>query len=169
MAWTEPKTWEILEQLTAAKMNEQLRDNLNYLDSKTLAKVTQVANAPNQSTTSTSFVDVTNSSKTFTASVTGRALILVYINGSVADRNYGGLATHQIVDGGGSLLGNQYPAARLNGKNDPDNRIDTTLALASIMSVTKDTEYTVKLQWKVNQALGYVTNFWYVIVELLGA
>ncbi len=32
MAWTEPKTWEILEQLTAAKMNEQLRDNLAYLN-----------------------------------------------------------------------------------------------------------------------------------------
>lgn len=31
MAWTEPKTWEILEQLTAAKMNEQLRDNTAYL------------------------------------------------------------------------------------------------------------------------------------------
>lgn len=164
MAWTDPITWAVRQQLTAAMMNEQLRDNLNYLNSKTLAKVTQVANAPNQSTTSTSFVDVTNSSKTFTASVTGRALILVYINGRIVG-DYGGFVTHQIVDGGGSLLGNQYPAARYTGKNEPD----TTLALASIMSVTKDTEYTVKLQWKVNQATGYVTNFWYVIVELLGA
>lgn len=164
MAWTKPRTWSVNEQLTAALMNEQVRDNLSYLDSKTLAKVTQVANAPNQSTTSTSFVDVTNSSKTFTASVTGRALILVYINGRIVG-DYGGFVTHQIVDDGGSLLGNQYPAARHTGKNEPD----TTLALASIMSVTKDTEYTVKLQWKVNQATGYVTNFWYVIVELLGA
>jgi len=162
MAWTTPKTWAVLEQLTAAQMNEQLRDNLNYLNSKTLAKVTQVANAPNQSTTSTSFVYVTNSSKTFTASVTGRVLILVYINGRVSG-DYGGSATHQIVDGGGSLLGNHYPAVRHTVKNESD----TTLALASVMSVTKGTEYTVKLQWKVNQATGYVTNFWYVIVELL--
>ena len=162
MAWTTPKTWAVLEQLTAAKMNEQLRDNLNYLNSKKLASVMQVANAPNQSTTSTSFVDVTNSSKTFTASVTGRVLILVYINGRVSG-DYGAFVTHRIVDGGGSLLGNRYPAARYNGKNEPD----TTLALASTMSVTKDTEYTVKLQWKVTRSTGYVTNFWYVIVELL--
>jgi len=164
MAWTTPRTWAVKEKLTAALMNQQVRDNLNYLNSKTLARVTQVANAPNQSTTSTSFVDVTNSSKTFTASVTGRALILVYINGRVVGDD-GGFVTHQIVDGGGSLLGYKYPAARYTGKNEPD----TTLALASVMSVTEDTEYTVKLQWKVNQATGYVTNFWYVIVELLGA
>ena len=31
MAWTTPKTWAVLEQLTAAGMNEQVRDNMNYL------------------------------------------------------------------------------------------------------------------------------------------
>ena len=31
MAWTDPRTWAVLEQLTAALMNEQVRDNLDYL------------------------------------------------------------------------------------------------------------------------------------------
>jgi len=41
MAWTEPKTWEILEQLTAAKMNKQVRDNLSYLKS-TIASIKDI-------------------------------------------------------------------------------------------------------------------------------
>lgn len=31
MAWTTPKDWAVLEQLTAANMNTHLRDNLAYL------------------------------------------------------------------------------------------------------------------------------------------
>lgn len=35
MAWTTPRTWTVGEVVTAAQMNEQLRDNLNYLKSRT--------------------------------------------------------------------------------------------------------------------------------------
>lgn len=31
MAWTTPRTWAVNEQLTAAKMNEQVRDNEQYI------------------------------------------------------------------------------------------------------------------------------------------
>ena len=33
MAWTTPRTWAVNEQLTAALMNQQVRDNLSYLKS----------------------------------------------------------------------------------------------------------------------------------------
>ena len=33
MAWTTPRTWSVNEQLTAALMNQQVRDNLSYLKS----------------------------------------------------------------------------------------------------------------------------------------
>ncbi len=73
MAWTEPKTWEVLEQLTAAKMNEQVRDNFNYLKSemKSLQSNVLYPVGSNEatdatSTTSTSYVDLDSMSVSLT-------------------------------------------------------------------------------------------------------
>ena len=41
MAWTTPRTWAVNEQLTAALMNQHVRDNLSYLKS-TIASIKDI-------------------------------------------------------------------------------------------------------------------------------
>lgn len=82
MAWTEPKTWEILEQLTAAKMNEQLRDNLAYLNDnkQSQMEIYQWTNESGAShsgdTTPTAF----GSGKEITLSVKSTVIVLCSFN-----------------------------------------------------------------------------------------
>lgn len=57
MTWTTPVTWATNQLVTAANMNEQVRDNLNYLLAKPTVKILGDTGA-NYSTSSTSFVDV---------------------------------------------------------------------------------------------------------------
>ena len=82
MAWTEPKTWEVLEQLTAAKMNEQVRDNLAYLNESKQSQ-TQIYQWTTESganhsgdTTPTAF----GSGKEITLSVTSTVIVLCSFN-----------------------------------------------------------------------------------------
>lgn len=69
MAWTTPKTWNDGDVLTAAELNEQVRDNLNFLFDKPGA-ISNLDEAANYTTTSTTFVDIdaTDLSKTITTS-----------------------------------------------------------------------------------------------------
>jgi len=61
MAWTTPRTWAVNEQLTAALMNEQVRDNLSYLYDNMQGKLVTGYDYDygKQSTTSTSYTDTT--------------------------------------------------------------------------------------------------------------
>lgn len=54
MPWTAPRTWDIGELVTAALMNEQLRDNLLWLAGIRIARATQ---NPGVNTNSTTMVD----------------------------------------------------------------------------------------------------------------
>lgn len=80
MAWTTPQTWSVLEQLTAAKMNEQLRDNMDYL--KTAVDNTFTYNEDRTgsiTTTSTTYVDIDCAVSSAAPSTTARALVLMYM------------------------------------------------------------------------------------------
>ena len=61
MAWTTPRTWAVNEQLTAALMNKQVRDNLSYLYDNMQGKLVTGYDydVGKQSTTSTSYTDTT--------------------------------------------------------------------------------------------------------------
>jgi hypothetical protein len=54
MAWTTPRTWATLEQVTATYLNQQLRDNMDYLFDRPRSIVT-VRNGTNINVVSTSF------------------------------------------------------------------------------------------------------------------
>ena len=94
MAWTTPQTWLVLEQLTAAKMNEQVRDNLQYLrdNLQYLYDETQLQiqigtdhDESEQATTSTSYTDTTVS-----ASVTTTQTCTLCILATASLRTQGG-------------------------------------------------------------------------------
>lgn len=58
MAWTTPRTWVASELVTATLLNTHLRDNLNALKSPPTDRAAELAGT--FSTTSTSFVSVSN-------------------------------------------------------------------------------------------------------------
>jgi hypothetical protein len=57
MAWTAPRTWLLLEQITATYLNEQVRDNLDYLFNRPRS-IIDIANGSNINVTSTTFAAV---------------------------------------------------------------------------------------------------------------
>ena len=72
MAWTTPRTWVTNELVTAALMNEQIKDNENYLKAR-MPITHEVKATGTVSTTSTNYINLTNASITFTPVVTGKA------------------------------------------------------------------------------------------------
>ena len=159
MAWTTPRTWQVLEQLTAALMNEQVRDNEVYLKAR-VNIVTECYAENKQSTTSTSYVDVTDSSKTWTATVTGKALIV----GSANCYAWAPGAQEDILitDNNNNQLGNC--AAR--SFSSEANGLRDAVPLSTVISVIAGNSYTAKLRFKVSGNTGFVQDFWYAIVEL---
>lgn len=82
MAYTAPVTWANNTVPDAADLNEQIRDNLNYIHSgRQLFQVYGAIGAGNLTTTSTTYVAVTGYSATFTPQLpSGRILLLVSFN-----------------------------------------------------------------------------------------
>lgn len=70
MAWTTPRTWATLEQITATYLNEQLRDNLEYLYNRPHSFVT-IRNGTNVNITSTSFAALDDGQFTLELTTTG--------------------------------------------------------------------------------------------------
>lgn len=85
MAWTTPLTWTPTL-INAANLNEQIRDNLNYLKNRPV-DIQDINNAANFTTTSTSFVDTESASAEKLDSdlitTTGGTLVIRF-NGAVA-------------------------------------------------------------------------------------
>lgn len=76
MAWTTPRTWATNELVTAALLNEQLRDNVNHLLEKANSQLV-FGSGTNFTTTSTTLVDVTGFSTSFTKISSNSRLIVV--------------------------------------------------------------------------------------------
>lgn len=71
MAWTAPRTWVVGELVTAALFNTHLRDNVTFLGAARIATV-QAA----QTTTSTSYTDLTTSGPAVSPPITGTSGIV---------------------------------------------------------------------------------------------
>lgn len=63
MAWVNPITWTVSQLVTAANLNEQVRDNMNYLFARNSGRAELTGDF---TTTSTSFTDLTGLTVTFT-------------------------------------------------------------------------------------------------------
>jgi hypothetical protein len=107
--WTAPRTWVNDDLITAGEVNTDWRDNLEFLRGAPFATVSDLDGTV-FSTASTTFVDVTGATATFTTA--GTARLYVFVNGSA---NSGGTANTVYltltVDGanvGHSTLGLQY-------------------------------------------------------------
>lgn len=145
MAWTTPKTWSAGEALTAALMNEQLRDNMNFLKDRGQASY-RTDEGSDYTTASTTFVDV--DATNLALSVPGQAdgHILVGFSGSwendtIGKQNYFDIAVDGVREGGeDGIFGVQAHAADLLL---PAN-------FTWLITLGSTATFVIKLQWKVD-------------------
>ena len=74
-----PRTWTANQRVTAAQLNEELRDNMLTLKNPPTEVYTTVGNASDYSTTSTSFADIDSTNMALTITTTGNG------NGGASD------------------------------------------------------------------------------------
>ncbi|MFQ3536758.1 MAG: hypothetical protein SNJ58_12870 [Aggregatilineales bacterium] len=75
MTWTTPTTWSAAQVVTATQLNEQLRDNLNYLISRPHGRVLHTA-ASNYTTSSPSFADIDPTNLSLSLTLSGSAVLV---------------------------------------------------------------------------------------------
>ncbi len=112
MTWTTPRTWGTGDLVTAADLNEQVRDNLAYLKTATTFDTVEVDT--NYSSTATFFTDVDTNNLTLTVNTRGKLALVgfevaarqsqtshaicfdVTVDGNRVGSNFRGLAYHRI-------------------------------------------------------------------------
>ncbi len=149
--WTAPKSWIGGEVAKAAKLNEQLRDNLTWLKSRPF-----VAGATGAvTTTSATFVTMTNSTVNLT---TTGGYILFWATGYYFN-SAGGLGTFDLaIDGlrqGHATFGTTLLQGLLANYNDNLNIMMITGGGAG-GSLLAAGAHTCSLQWYVNSGTGNV-------------
>lgn len=139
MSWTTPKTWVANEILTAAELNEQLRDNLTHLEQKPGAFWTGSLTDTVTGTTSYVTLDSTNLAHTITLDGSSNLRVLVGWRGRSG-----------ISAGAGSL------AFRVGGTDYEVERDDSTgqyaAAITTILGGLSAGSLTVSLRGKVENA-----------------
>lgn len=141
MAYTNPKTWAVKEELTSSDLNTYVRDNLAAL--KDPPSDSYVLNeASDYTTTSTSFVDVDATNLALTITTTGGD-VMVHFYG-----NFDGVAPNAVfvdVDLDGTRIGGDDGLIKYENPSYvvpvSFTRLITGLAAGS---------HTLKLQWKVS-------------------
>jgi hypothetical protein len=139
MAWTSPRTWSTGELVTASIMNTHVRDNLNALKTPPKGKVTLTGNV---STTSTSEVDLTGATTTFTTAG-GAVMVFFTCTLSVAQGPVDESAQMYINIDGVDVFSQRVRLA--SGGSVADYKPCTmTFASASLSAGS----HTVKIRWK---------------------
>ncbi len=137
--WTQPITWEVDQLVTEGDLNEQVRDNLEWLKGPPRAAAALTANI---ATTSTVFVDATGLALALT---TAGGALLVGFSG-VAGNTGGATVVFDLVVDGASLGGTDGVTGSSAGVV-PVTFVWLTDALAA-------GAHSVKLQWKVSAGTG---------------
>jgi hypothetical protein len=140
MAWTSPRTWSTSELVTAAIMNTHVRDNLLALKSPPSGVALLNSNI---STTSTSFVDLTGATVTFTTAG-GKVLVLFQgtqfvASGSVDETGAYRLLTDGVDSGQLALVRTVSTGSVADYKSVAMMYVSGTLSAGS---------HTFKVQWK---------------------
>jgi hypothetical protein len=134
--WTQPITWEVDQLVDEGHLNEQVRDNLEWLKNPPRAAVTLAANI---TTTSTAFVDTPG--LTLTLTTAGGALLLGF-TGVAANTTGGATVVFDLVVDGASQGG----ADGVTGSSAGSVPLSFTWLVEGLAAGA----HTVKLQWKVS-------------------
>lgn len=137
--WTQPITWEVDQLVDEGHLNEQVRDNLEWLKDPPTASVTLAANV---ATTSTAFVDVPGLALTLT---TSGGSVLVGFAGAAGNTVGSTVVFDVVVDG--------------VGQGGPDGICGSSAGVIPMSFVwlvegLSAGAHTIKLQWKVSGNTG---------------
>lgn len=156
--YTTPRTWVAGEIVTAALLNTHLRDNLDYLKARPVARASDFDNTV-ISTSSTAFVDVTGASVSITTSGSSRLLIIA--SGAFGPQGTGAtIYITAVVDGvnqGDATYGITYGAFANYG-----SYACTLLTSAAVA----DGAHTVKLQVRVSGGTMSINTFSLAVLEV---
>lgn len=140
MAYSDPITWSDGNVPTAAQLNQQIRDNLNYLHSgRSIFQITRAIGAGNLTTTSTSNVLVTGFEAFFETDISRMFLMLSYNMGVTGGT--GVLELH--LDG--VALGELWVATTPNSGSIQNQ----CFYLRQFLSLANNTTHYFQLYWRV--------------------
>lgn len=137
--WIQPITWEVDQLVTEGDLNEQLRDNLEWLKNPPRASAVLTANV---ATTSTVFVDVPGLTVTLTTA--GGALLVGFTG--VAGNAGGPTVVFDVVVDGVSQGGVDGVVGSTAGV--------VPMSFVWLVDGLAAGAHTVKLQWKVSAGTG---------------
>lgn len=146
MAWTTPKDWAVLEQVTAANMNTHVRDNLKYLqETASPVPVVVTAAATGATTTSaTSYGDLNSMSVTVTITTTCDIILMlsIFFDNDTTNR----YSYYIITDSSNNdLTGDQRSYTG-------DGTEDQFLTVHTVAENKAAGTYTYKARWKVSNS-----------------
>lgn len=164
MAWSTPKTWAVDEIVTAASMNQEIRDNVGYLGGLLLRGQALSAygvaaeisgprdsyladEATDYTTTSTSFVDVDATDFSMTITTTGGD-VQVGFTGSVF-HSVANAYIHLDIDVDGSPFADDGGAVLIRHTTGSVTQNASFVVLITGLSAAS---HTFKLQWKTSVA-----------------
>ena len=141
--WTAPITWNVNQLVTADNLNQQLRDNLEFLKSPPTASVV-LDQSSDYNTTATSFVNIDSSVLSLSLTTAGGALLIGF-HGVISPTGTHSVYLDITVDG-----------VRVGGDDGllsvTRATTGTTPSVSFVRLVTGITAgaHTVRLQWKVS-------------------
>jgi len=140
--WHTPATWSVGQLVTATNLNEQLRDNLEFLKAPPTG-VRNVNQASDYATTSTTFVDVDTTNLSFSINTAGGDVLIVFF-GRV-NSSTGNVYFDVSVDGV-RIGGDDGLTSGPSGHH--------PIALMALKQGLSPGTHTFKLQWRVSAGTG---------------
>lgn len=140
--WTAPRTWATDELVTAALMNEQLRDNVDFLRNPPFASY--LLNNSDYTTTSSSFVNVDNTNLSLTITTQGGPLLIGFY-GSIYHSSASGRVFFDVDIDGTSRVGGDDGLVV--------STVSSTVSAVSFLvwkAGLSAASHTFKLQWKTS-------------------
>jgi hypothetical protein len=136
--WHTPASWSVGQLVTATNLNEQLRDNLEFLKTPPTA-LYNVNQGSDYTTTSTSFVDVDATNLSLTITTAGGDVLIAFMGFTGGTSR----AYYDVAIDGVRLAGDDGLIANVLANFTPVSFVALKQGLAP-------GSHTFKLQWKVN-------------------
>lgn len=142
--WHTPQTWNTNDLVTATNLNEQLRDNMEWLKAKTSTN-RYVDESSDYTTTSTSFVNVDGTNLSLSLTTVGGDVLIGFA--SAVNYSASGGLIYFDVEIDGTRFGLNDGIVLINSPTANGTMNASFVVLKTGLSAAS---HTFKLQWKVN-------------------
>lgn len=148
MTWSAPATWTTDQVVTAADLNQELRDNLIALKDPPSDNY-ELNEGADDTTSSTSFGDVDATNFALTIITTGGD-VMVNLAGASIDNATGSARTFFDIDVDGVRAGGDDGIARIEQGTSGGANVNMLVSFSYLITGLAAASHTFKLQWKVS-------------------